>query len=85
MAYYYINYYYKDISYDDNVIMGHFSVLPCDGDVECDFVYDRNSESTEIYNANKSENEILPLPIGWLLYKLETQGYLNKDESRICF
>ncbi len=82
---YYINYRYRNISYDDNVIMGHFSVLPCDGDVECDFIFNRNTESIEIYNSNKPKEEIIPLPIHWLLYKLENQGYLNENESKISY
>lgn len=59
---FYINFYYKNSSYDDDMIMGHFSVLPCDGDVECDFIYDRNTKSIDIYNANKPDSEIIPLP-----------------------
>ncbi len=81
----YINYHFKNIFYDDNTIRGHFSVSPCDGDVECDFVFDRNTESIDIYNANKTIEEILPLPIHWLLYKLKEQGYLRNNESKISY
>lgn len=65
--------------------MGHFSVWPCDGDVECDFIFDRNTGLTEILNANKPEEEIRPLPIGHLLYKLETEGFLNEYESKVSY
>ncbi len=82
---YYINYRFKNIIYDDDIIMGCFSVLECDGDVECDFVYDRNTESIDLYNENKAKEEILPIPIHWLLYKLKEQGYLNENESKISY
>lgn len=78
---FYINFYYKNISYDDDIIMGYFAALPYDGDVECDFIFNRNTKLIEIYNANKTQEEILPLPIGWLLDKLENKGYLKEREN----
>lgn len=82
---FHINFYFKKISYDDDMIIGHFSVLPCDGDVECDFIYDRKTGAMEISNANKSVDEIMPLPIGWLLRRLEQQGYLHENERKISY
>ena len=80
---YYINYYFKELAYDDTTIIGKF--FAPDWDVNCSFSYDRVSEKLHIWNNNKPTNEILPLPIHWLLWKLEKTGKLNENESKISY
>ena len=80
---YYINYYFKKITYDEEMIIGEFSAP--DWDVKCSFSYDRISKETTIWDNNKPINEISPLPIHWLLWKLEKNGQLNENESKISY
>lgn len=77
----YINYYFKNIVYDDRSIVAEFSAP--DQNVVCCFSYDRLTEMLTIWNNNKPVSEITPLPIHWLLRKLEQNGALNKNESKI--
>ena len=51
---YYINYYFKEIAYDDTAIIGKFSAP--DWDVNCSFSYDRVTEEVTIWNNNKPTN-----------------------------
>lgn len=80
---YYINFYFDKIIYDEFMIIGEFSAP--DRDVICSFSYDRIRKETTIWNNNKSEDEILPLPIYWLLSKLSDTGYLNENEKKISY
>ena len=80
---YYINYYFKEIAYDDTAIIGKFSAP--DWDVNCSFSYDRVTEEVTIWNNNKPTNQILPLPIHWLVWKLKKNGKLNGNESKISY
>ena len=79
----YINYYFKKVSYTDEIYVGEFSAP--DNDVFCEFLYDRQNETIEIWNNNKPKEEILPLPIHWLDMKLEQNGKLNENESKISY
>lgn len=79
----YINFYFKDIEYSDEYYKGNFSCP--DLGVECDFYYNRVTEQIDIWNNNVDEEELLPIPIFWLDYKLEKNGKLNKTESKISY
>ena len=80
---YYINYYFKKITYDDKTIMGEFSAP--DWDIKCCFSYDIITKEYAIWDNNRPAHEILPLPIHWLLWKLEKNGKLNENESKISY
>lgn len=80
---YYINFYFREICYDEEEIMGEFSAP--DNDVRCFFSYNRHTGKCIIWDNNKPVEEIEPLPIFWLLRKLEETGKLNERESRICY
>lgn len=80
---YYINFYFQNLIYDESHIMGKF--LSKDDDVSCSFLYDRNSKETEIWDNNKPIEEVTPLPIHWLLYKLKTVGEIKENESKISY
>jgi len=79
----YINFYFKNLSYCDEFFRGTFSAP--DYDIICEFEYSRKTESCRIWNNNKPEEEILPIPIWWLIYKLETNGKLSANESKISY
>ena len=80
---YYINFYFKNITYDDDFYAGEFSCP--DLDVKCEFLYDRKTSECEIWNNSHPIEEILPLPIYWLDRKLEQNGELRKSESKISY
>ncbi len=80
---YYINFYFRELSYDDDEIAGEFSAP--DSGVECSFSYNRHTEECEIWNNNCPLEEIDPLPVFFLLRKLKESGKLNERESRICY
>ena len=79
----YINFYFDNISYDDDYYIGRFRSP--DDDVICDFMYNRNTGECTVSNNNKPPEEILPLPIWWLNKKMEENGTLEKSERRICY
>lgn len=79
----YINYYFKELKYDDYRYSGVFHAP--DNDVYCEFIYYRDIERIVLHNANKPIEEILPIPINWLNMKLEERGYLNSSESKISY
>ena len=80
---YYINYYFKNLIYDDGYYLGIFSAP--DNHVFCEFEYNRLTKVFRIWNNNKPITEILPIPIEWLDYKLEQHGLLRNNESKISF
>ena len=80
---YYINFYFQDLVYDEKSIAGKF--LSKDDDVSCSFLYDRSNGKCDIWDNNKPVEEITPLPIHWLLYKLEKEGRLKEKESKISY
>ena len=79
----YVNYYFNHLTYDDNYFSGSFSAP--DSDISCEFRYNRKTEQTEIWNNNKPEEMILPLPVWWLEKKLRDHGKLNKHEHKISY
>ena len=79
----YINFYFKNIEYDDTFYGGEFSSP--DVDVYCEFLYDRKTKEFVIYNNSQPVEEIMPIPIGWLDRKLEENGKLNSNECKICY
>ena len=84
MGGFYINFYFKNIEYDDGFYRGEFSAP--DSKVYCEFLYDRKKrEFVKIWNNSKPVEEILPIPIRWLDRRLEEQGYLYKNESKISY
>lgn len=80
----YINFYFKNIEYDDGFYGGVFSSP--DSDVYYEFLYDREKkEFVEIWNNSKPVEEILPIPIWWLDKKLDENGKLNINECKISY
>ena len=80
---YYINYYFKDLVYDDDYYLGTFSAP--DNDVFCEFEYNRHTKQFRIWNNNRSIEEIMPIPIWWLNRKLEQNGHLRSKENKISY
>ena len=80
---YYINYYFKDLVYDDDYYLGTFSAP--DNDVFCEFEYNRHTKQFRIWNNNRSIEEIMPIPIWWLDRKLEQNGQLRSNENKISY
>ena len=80
---YYINFYFKNIEYDDKSYKGTFSCP--DADVECDFLYNRETGEIDIWNNNLPVEEILPIPISWLDIKLRENGSLRDTEYKISY
>ena len=84
MSGFYINFYFKNIEYDDGFYGGEFSSP--DSDVYCKFLYDRKTqEFIDIWNNSKPIDDILPIPIWWLDMRLEENGELRKNESKISY
>ena len=84
MGGFYINFYFKNLEYDESFYGGVFSSP--DSDVYCEFLYDRaTGEFIDIWNNSKPIEEVLPIPIGWLDRRLEQNGKLNKNESKISY
>ena len=79
----YINFYFKNITYNEQQISGDF--LSPDVDVSCSFSYNRLTQKCELRNNSKPLEEIEPLPIYWLLNKLEENGTLKTSESKISY
>lgn len=79
----YINFYFKNIIYDEKSILADF--LSRDDDVFCSFEYDLQTGECRIWNNNKPIEEITPLPVYWLKRKLERDGVLKENEHRICY
>lgn len=79
----YINFYFKNISYDDSYYSGEFHAP--DNDVVCEFKYNRHTKEIDIWNNNKAIEDILPIPIWWLDKKIDENGKLKKYESRVCY
>ncbi len=80
---YYINYYFENIEYDENMYKAHFRAP--DAKVECDFVFDRKTGEIQLGNNNKPVEEILPIPVHWLDMKLEDNGVLRDHEYKISY
>ncbi len=80
---YYINFYFRNLTYSDDFYRGTFWAPDCD--IICEFEYSRKTGQCRIWNNNKPEEEILPIPVGWLDRKLEKNGKLNTNESKISY
>ena len=83
----YLNFYFKDLEYDDGFYGGTFTA-PDDG-VACKFLYDREKRQIiDIWDNTQPVEEIMqdmPMSIYWLDGKLEENGKLEKNERRICW
>lgn len=79
----YINFYFKNLIHDGDLVTGRFESP--DVNVYCDFTYNIKTKKYEVSNCNKSEEEILPLPLYWLDIKLEQNGSLKSQESKISY
>ncbi len=79
----YINFYFDDLTYDDSTFLGQFRAP--DYDVKCEFEYDRKSGKINIWNNNKTIEEIGVIPIWFLNFKLQKNGVLNEKEYKISF
>ena len=80
---FYINFYFKKIIYDEKTITGEFGAP--DNDVKCCFCYDISTQEYTIWGNNRSVDEIIPLPIGFLVRKLKEKGILNENEYKISY
>lgn len=79
----YINYYFKELKLEGTMVQGIFDAP--DSEAYCNFRYDLETRKYEIWNCNKSEDELLPLPFYWLNMKFEENGYLRSCESKISY
>ena len=80
---YYINFYFKNLIYDDDYYLGSFSSP--DDKIFCEFEYNRHTKEIRIWNNNRCVEEIIPIPIWWLDRKLEQNGLLRSSESKISY
>ena len=84
MGEYDINYYFKNIEYDDGFYGGEFSSP--DSDVYCKFLYDRKTKAfIEIWDNSKPIEDIMPIPKWWLDRRLEKNGSLRQNECKISY
>ena len=79
----YINFYFKELEYDDEIIMGRFEAP--DRDVCCRFILYRDSNTYDVFDNNKPVDDIVPIPFYWILRKLEENGKLRKTEAKISY
>uniref|UniRef100_UPI0040565056 hypothetical protein n=1 Tax=Agathobacter sp. TaxID=2021311 RepID=UPI0040565056 len=79
----YINFYFKNLIYDDSYYMGEFSSP--DSDVFCQFEYNRKTEQCKIWNNSLPIDDIAPIPVWWLDKKLKENGILKSNESKISY
>ena len=82
---FYINYIFSEIEYNDDTFMGVFETWGEEDGVFCRFFDDRKIKQAIIWDNNKPIDEIIPLPIHWLEFKLSTNGQLNKREAKISY
>ena len=80
---YYINFYFKNLIYDDDYYLGTFSAP--DIDVFCEFEYNRQTQQFRIWNNNQPIDYIMPIPVWWLDIKLKQNGQLRPCESKISY
>ena len=79
----YINFYFKNIVQDGDWVVGKFESP--DSAVFCDFRYNLFTKEYEISNPSMPKEDILPLPFYWLDMKLEENGVLKENESKISY
>ena len=80
---YYINFRFKELLYDDDYFIGRFEAS--DSGVFCYFAYNRKEKFFELWDNNKPEEDILPVPVCWLERKLASKGFLNEAEAKISY
>ena len=78
----YKNFRFKNLKHNDSVVSGSFE--SADLDVYCDFIFYMNDMTIDVFNNNKPVDEIMPLPVWWLIRKLRENGELKESESRQC-
>ena len=81
--YLYINFYFRDLIFDNNYYMGVFSSP--DDKIFCRFIYNRKTGVCEIWDNSQPAEDILPLPIYWLDKKMRENGKLKSVESKISY
>lgn len=79
----YINYYFRDLELKNGLVDGIFDAP--DVEVWCRFLYDMNTKDYIVYESNKPEDEITPLPLFWLDLKFKERGRLNRTECKISY
>lgn len=79
----YINFYFKNIIQDGDLVIGKFESP--DVDVYCDFVYNISTKEYEVSNCSMPKEEIPPLPFYWLDIKLKENGVLRQTEAKISY
>lgn len=78
----YINFRFEDLLYDNTYFCGKFISLESD-EYQCEFLYNRNTGTYDIWNNKGSVEQILPLPTGHLEFLLERNGKLKNVETKI--
>ncbi|WP_298482074.1 hypothetical protein [uncultured Ruminococcus sp.] len=82
---YYINYVFSEIEYDDTMFSAVFETWGEEDNVFCRFFHNRKTTQTVIWDNNKPIDDISPLPIHWLEFKLSENGKLNSREAKISY
>lgn len=77
-----INFHFENLEYDDTYIAGDFYPDDNNEQYRCSFKYDRVKKTYEISNNLLPVEEILPLPMGYLEWKLK-QGRLARAVWKI--
>ena len=83
MSVYYINFYFRNLIYDEDYYFGDFCAP--DNEIVCSFEFNRKTKECVIWNNNKPDSEILPLPTWWLDRMMEKQGFLKTNEAKISY
>lgn len=77
-----INFHFENLEYDDTYIAGDF--YSDDNDqYHCTFRYDRATKTYKISNNMLPVEEILPLPMGYLEWKLKNHDQLDRTVWKI--
>ena len=79
----YINFCFRELEMDGDAVFGIFDAP--DLDVNCRFQYNIATHVYHLWNSNKPEEEIVPIPFYWLDMKLEENGVLMKTERKISY
>ena len=79
----YINFYFKELVHEGNTVSGLF--LSPDNGISCRFNWNMLNDTCEICDNTKPIDEIMPLPLWWLRKKLNENGCLKENESKISY
>ena len=83
MGAFYINFCLENIEYDGEFYSGNFSSP--DAGVYCEVLYDRVTKKfVEIWDNSKLVEDILPIAIYWLDWKLEKMDIYVKRKVRLA-